>query len=86
MSDSPSTTAKAPTVVDLRPMFPAERHTTVFAALESLEPGATFVLMNDHAPVPLLQRIAQNWPDQFESEFLADGPEVWQVAITRKNA
>lgn len=76
-------TSADPVIVDLRPMIPPERHATVFAALEALEPGATFVLINDHAPIPLLHRIEQNWPDMFEHEFLRDGPEVWQVAITR---
>lgn len=69
--------------VDLRPMIPPERHATVFAALDALEPGASFVLINDHAPVPLLHRIDQTWPEQFTAEFLRDGPDVWQVAITR---
>lgn len=75
--------AAAPIVVDLRAMVPQERHATVFSALDTLEPGATFVLINDHAPIPLLRQIEANWPDQFHSEYLRDGPEIWQVAITR---
>lgn len=75
-----------PVIVDLRPMIPPERHATVFAALEALEPGGTFVLLNDHAPLPLLRRIQESWPDRFAVEFLRDGPEVWQVAITRSTA
>ena len=80
---STTTPTTAPVIVDLRVMIPPERHATVFAALDALDPGATFVLINDHAPIPLLRRINDNWPDQFEAEFLIDGPEVWQVAITR---
>ena len=76
----------APLIVDLRPMIPPERHATVFAALDALEPGGTFVLINDHAPVPLLRRIEESWPGRFAVEFLRDGPEVWQVAITRAAA
>jgi uncharacterized protein (DUF2249 family) len=83
MSDSATT---SPAIVDLRPMIPPERHATVFAALDALDPGATFVLINDHAPIPLLRRIEQTWPEQFVAEFLVDGPEVWQVAITRNGA
>lgn len=75
-----------PAIVDLRPMMPPERHATVFAALEGLNPGETFVLINDHAPIPLLRRIGETWPDMFEHEYLRDGPEVWQVAITRTGA
>lgn len=76
----------APAIVDLRAMIPPERHATVFAALDALDPGATFVLINDHAPIPLLRRIEESWPEQFEAEFLIDGPEVWQVAITRNRS
>jgi uncharacterized protein (DUF2249 family) len=79
-------TTTEPVIVDLRPMIPPERHATVFAALDALAPGATFVLINDHAPIPLLRRIEQAWPDMFDAEFLRDGPEVWQVAITRRTA
>lgn len=86
MSTNMHPTTTEPVIVDLRPMMPPQRHATVFAAVEGLEPGATFVLINDHAPIPLLQRIEQNWPAHFEAEFLIDGPEVWQVAITRNGA
>lgn len=86
MPESATNPTTNPAIVDLRPMIPPERHATVFAALEALAPGATFVLINDHAPIPLLQRIKHNWPDRFNAEFLADGPEVWQVAITRNSA
>lgn len=78
-----TTPATEPVIVDLRPMIPPERHATVFAALDALAPGATFVLINDHAPIPLLRRIEETWPETFAVEFLRDGPEVWQVAITR---
>lgn len=81
----PATTNADSVTVDLRPMIPPERHATVFAALEALEPGATFVLINDHAPIPLLSRIERTWPDRFSVVFLRNGPEVWQVAITRKS-
>lgn len=81
-----STDSAGPVTVDLRPMIPPQRHATVFAALGVLEPGGTFVLINDHAPLPLLRRIEESWPDRFEVEFLRDGPEVWQVAITRSTA
>lgn len=80
------TATTEPKLVDLREMMPPERHATVFGALEALEPGASFVLINDHAPVPLLRRIAELWPGRFETAFLREGPEVWQLAITRKPA
>lgn len=76
-------TAGASAVVDLRPLIPQERHATVFAALEKLAQGETFVLINDHAPIPLLRHIEQLWPGRFLSDWLKDGPVEWQIAITR---
>lgn len=78
------TAATEPVLIDVRQMPPAERHATIFAALEGLEPGATFVVVNDHAPAPLVRHLATAWPDRFETRFLREGPEVWQLAITRK--
>lgn len=75
--------AATPVTVDLRPMIPRDRHATVFAAIEALGPGASFILINDHAPIPLLNHIERTWPDRFAVDFLRDGPEVWQVAIMR---
>ncbi|MFC2967935.1 DUF2249 domain-containing protein [Acidimangrovimonas pyrenivorans] len=75
--------ATVPPVIDLRPLIPPERHGMVFAALEQLAPGASFVLINDHAPIPLLRHIEQLWPGRFLSEWLKDGPVEWQIAITR---
>ena len=83
MPSAPHTDTAGPVTVDLRPMIPPQRHATVFAAIEALTPGGTFVLINDHAPIPLLRRIEENWPGWFAVEFLQDGPDVWQVAITR---
>lgn len=81
-----TTDTTGPPIVDLRPMMPPQRHATVFAALEALDPGGMFVLINDHAPTPLLRRIEERWPNQFAAEFLREGPEVWQVAISRSTA
>lgn len=85
-TDTNTTATPDPVLVDLRPMIPPERHATVFAAIDALTPGASFVLINDHAPIPLLRRIEESWPGRYASEFLQDGPEVWQVAITRLDA
>lgn len=86
MSDTAHPATAEPIIVDLRPMMPPERHATVFAALEALEPGGTFVLINDHAPLPLLRRIEERWPNRFAFEFLLNGPDMWQVAIIGKAA
>jgi uncharacterized protein (DUF2249 family) len=85
MTNAQTSPEETPAIVDLRPMMPPQRHATVFAAIEALAPGKTFVLINDHAPVPLLNRIEALHPGGFTFEYLQDGPIAWQVAITRTN-
>ena len=82
-TDSSATPAPAAAIVDLRPLMRPQRHATVFAALDQLGGGETFILINDHAPIPLLQHIEATWPGCFSFEWLLDGPRDWQVAITR---
>ncbi len=43
--------------LDLRDMPPPERHPAVYAALNSLAPGAVLELVNDHKPSPLRYEI-----------------------------
>ncbi|SDX84068.1 DUF2249 domain-containing protein [Allgaiera indica] len=80
------TEAAEASVVDLRPLIPQERHATVFAAPEQLAQDETFVLINNHAPIPLPRHIEQLWPGRFVRECLKDGPVEWQIAIPRAAA
>jgi len=43
--------------LDLREKPPAERHTAVFGAFETLEPGEALTVINDHDPSPLLHQM-----------------------------
>jgi uncharacterized protein (DUF2249 family) len=56
--------------IDVRDMAPRERHPRIFETLDGLGPGESFVLVNDHDPVPLRYH-------------LEAGPEVWRVRLGR---
>lgn len=79
MSDTRSTE-----VVDLRHMIPPQRHATVFAHVDELEPGESFVLINDHDPLGLRHRLDIEHPGKFAFDYLISGPDEWQVAIARR--
>ncbi len=68
-------------VLDVRPIPHAIRHATVFGAFDSIPPGWSLVIVAPHAPMPLLAQLAERAP--IEWEFLVEGPEAWQVKITR---
>ena len=75
----------APTVqLDVRVIAPREKHPTIFRTFDSLQPGQTMLLVNDHDPRPLRYQLMAERPDAFEWEYEAQGPEEWRVRISRK--
>ncbi|MHB1194406.1 MAG: DUF2249 domain-containing protein [Longimicrobiales bacterium] len=68
-------------VLDVRVLPPREKHPTIFATFDALEPGASFVLLNDHDPVPLRYQFMAERPNAFAWEYLEQGPEIWRVEI-----
>lgn len=70
-------------VLDVRILPPREKHPTIFATFDALEPGGAFVIHNDHDPVPLKYQFMAERPDGFTWEYLEQGPESWRVRIGR---
>ena len=68
--------------LDVRVLAPRERHPKIFDMFDSLNPGESFELVNDHAPTPLYYQFLHERPGQFTWEYLEEGPETWRVRIT----
>lgn len=45
-------------VLDVHTLPPARRHSLIFQTYESLQPGKSFLLVNDHDPKPLYYQFA----------------------------
>jgi uncharacterized protein (DUF2249 family) len=71
--------------LDVRDMVPKERHPRIFDIIDNLEPGQTLRLINDHDPKPLYYQLMVERPNQLEWEYLEDGPDVWQVRMTKQD-
>ena len=71
------------TVLDVREIAPRTRHPLIFQTFDQLQPGAAFVLVNDHDPQPLYYQLSFERKDEFTWEYLEQGPEVWQVRICK---
>jgi uncharacterized protein (DUF2249 family) len=69
--------------LDVRPLSHGERHQRIFASVGRLAEGEALVLINDHDPVPLRYQMDAQQPGAFGWEYLQQGPDVWQVRITR---
>lgn len=77
-------TANSPEPIDIRSLVPVQRHAKIFELLNALEPGKSFIFINDHDPKPLYYQIEAEHPNQYTWTYLESGPEAWKVEIGRK--
>lgn len=75
--------SEAQTVIDVRQLAPKMRHPLIFGAFDMLEPGESFLLVNDHDPVPLQYQFSAYHPGAFSWDYEERGPTLWRVRITR---
>lgn len=68
-------------VLDVRTIPHAIRHGAVFGAFDSIAPGQSMVLVAPHLPRPLIKQLQDRGP--LEVEVLTEGPDAWQVRLTR---
>lgn len=69
--------------VDARKYEPRDKHAVIFQTFENLKTGETMELINDHDPRPLRYQMEAEYTNQYEWEYLEEGPEVWRVAISK---
>ena len=46
------------------------RHSTIFGALEAIQPGRGLIIRATHDPIPLLQQLGQCHPGKYNMEYL----------------
>src|SRR5579875_2243 len=72
--------------LDVRQLAHFQRHDVIFTAYGALRPGAGFVLVNDHDPLPLRYQFEAQYPGEFTWDYLESGPKTWRVRIGRLGA
>ncbi len=80
MSDQATNEVK---VIDVREIPPRGRHELIFETYGELAVGEAFRIINDHDPKPLYYQFQAEMPGQVGWEYLEDGPETWQVRISK---
>lgn len=63
---------------------PKIRHPRILETFDELDSGQVMELTNDHDPRPLRYQFMVERENQFEWEYLEEGPEQWRVAISKK--
>ena len=79
-----SAQASETVTIDVRGMVPRERHPLIFSKIDGLAAGETLRLINDHVPKPLYYQLMAERPGAIGWEYLEEGPEVWQVRMTKQ--
>ncbi|MFT3894945.1 MAG: DUF2249 domain-containing protein [Anaerolineales bacterium] len=75
------TTNTPGTTIDVRTLAPMHRHQRIFETYASLQPGESFLLVNDHDPKPLYYQFQVEHTGQFTWDYQEQGPQVWSVVI-----
>jgi regulator of cell morphogenesis and NO signaling len=74
------------TNLDVTVLEPRQKHPTIFARYDDLAPGASLIIYNDHDPKPLYYQLLGERGNNFNWEYLEQGPEWWRVKITKHGA
>ncbi len=65
-ADTPAYTAYP---LDARAIARRFRHSAIFGALDTLEPGEAMRFVNDHDPLPLLEQMRERYGEQIEIHY-----------------
>ncbi|KAA5539970.1 iron-sulfur cluster repair di-iron protein [Adhaeribacter rhizoryzae] len=71
--------------LDVTVIEPRLKHPTIFNRFDALAGGEYFVIHNDHDPKPLYYQLLGERGNIFKWEYLSQGPEIWEVRITKLN-
>lgn len=70
--------------LDARQFAPLDRHTMILGTFDLLRPGEAFLVVNDHAPVPLYNQFLRECADPFHWEYVEESPKIWRVRIGKR--
>jgi regulator of cell morphogenesis and NO signaling len=72
--------------IDVPTIEPKLKHPTIFRVFDSLEGGESLIIHNDHDPKPVYYQLLGERGDVFLWQYLQQGPEIWEVRVTKRGA
>ncbi|GAA4300861.1 iron-sulfur cluster repair di-iron protein [Nibribacter koreensis] len=69
--------------LDVTTLEPRMKHPTIFDWFDARKGGEAFIIHNDHDPKPLYYQLLGERGNIFKWEYLEQGPEVWEVKISK---
>jgi regulator of cell morphogenesis and NO signaling len=73
-------------VINVPRIEPPRKHATIFQVFDSLQPGKSLIIHNDHDPKPVYYQLLGERGDVFTWQYLQQGPQWWDIRVTRKEA
>lgn len=71
-------------IINVPSLEPSVKHDTIFGAYTDLKEGGSFIIHNDHDPKPVFYQLKAMHPtDVFDWEYVKEGPEWWDIRVTR---
>ena len=70
-------------LLDATLLEPAVKHATIFEQFNALDKGNSFILQNDHDPVPLYYQFINEYGETFTWEHIEKGPDIFKIRITK---
>jgi uncharacterized protein (DUF2249 family) len=69
--------------IDVRQVPRPQRHPLVFTKFDALADCGSFILQNDHDPIPLNRQMESMRPGQLSWEYIVRGPDIFRIRIRR---
>ncbi|WP_018614497.1 iron-sulfur cluster repair di-iron protein [Segetibacter koreensis] len=70
--------------IDVTLIEPKSKHPTIFKVFDNLSGGESLIIHNDHDPKPVYYQLLGERGDTFNWQYLQQGPDWWDVRITKK--
>lgn len=74
------------TIINVPEIEPRLKHLTIFQTFDSLKPGESFIIHNNHDPRPVYFQLREMRGDIFTWEYIEQGPQWWDIRVTKKDA
>lgn len=68
-------------ILDVRTEIPQRRHELIFEHYHALKPGESYILLNDHDPIPLYYQFEAEYKGKYVWNSIEEGPVDWRVEI-----
>ncbi len=71
-------------IVNVPSLEPRLKHPTIFQTFDDTLPGESFIIHNDHDPKPVYYQLLGERGDVFTWEYLQQGPDFWDILVTKR--